>query len=111
MIASLTALAGLTPSLAAGMGLLMLVHGDAYWIQSDPRYMGTDGLHCCGVEDCRPARKGEVVAFESGYVITSTGQVVRPDRNRGIYTSIDERFWLCFWKGHVRCMFVPNLTQ
>ena len=97
-------------ALAAGSALLLLAHGDAVWIQRDPKYLAADGVHCCGVNDCRPAHPGEVIEQGDAYLIAPSGQRFE-DGAAGLHASIDQRYWVCLWQNRVRCLFVPRLTN
>lgn len=105
--------------LAAG---LALAHGDAAWIQADPRYVDQRGVHCCGVHDCERAPAGAARATDEGWLIVSTGQVIPYERfGHGLHSSIDGDIWWCRFSydaaeygnaaGEVRCLFVPEQSS
>ena len=96
--------------LAVTVALLVLLspfgarsHGDAEWIQRDAEWRW-----CCGPEDCRPARPGEVQRVENGFLVPRTNQLFH-DGMRGFYHhKQDQDFWLCIRGGAVICLFVPE---
>lgn len=101
-------------------------HGDANWIQRDPRYVtdiqiSTGGYsHCCGPADCEMAPDDAIVPTPDGWVIPSTGQTIPFEmlaKGRQAFYSIDGKPWWCrrytvgadgTFKRNVVCIFVPG---
>ncbi|MBN9525759.1 MAG: hypothetical protein J0H82_06140 [Alphaproteobacteria bacterium] len=101
---------------------LALAHGDAAWIQHDPRYVDQRNIHCCGEHDCERAPADAVRATDEGWLIVGTGQIVPYARfGHGLFWSIDADFWWCRYTydvaeygnqaGEVRCLFVPGTAS
>ncbi len=87
-------------------------HGEAHWIETNKRYVGADGTHCCGIAD---GNRRQAVYFreapEGVYVTLGAGGEVLIKRElggRGLYPSIDDTWWLCIRNGVVRCVFKPT---
>lgn len=84
---------------------LVQAHGAYAWI-ADHGYKGTDGLHCCGWNDCMqvPAESVRPTPDGSGYY-TQKGII----SNKGVYHSRDGKAWICrFQSGPPKCLFVPG---
>lgn len=79
-------------------------HGDATWIMQEPRYVDPLGIHCCGPSDCEPVPDSEI--DESQDIITHRGDPLSK-RERGVYWSIDDRYWVCR-RENVKCIFRPQ---
>ena len=86
-------------------GPLMLVHFEYAWI-NDGGYKGTDGLHCCGWQDCMEVPADSVKPNADGQSYsTPKGDI----GNKGIYYSRDGKTWICrFQGGPPKCLFVPG---
>ena len=78
-------------------------HGDAEWIERDIEWRW-----CCGPEDCRPARPGEVQRVEKGYLVPRTNQLFTEGMRGFYYHRHDQDFWICVRGGAVICLFVPE---
>lgn len=87
-------------------------HGDAAWIEANPRYVDQDGVQCCGPHDCHREQAVKFREAEDGvHVTTGAGdEVLMPRRleGHGLYPSIDEDWWMCIRAGVVRCLFKPT---
>lgn len=86
------------------LGVPILAHGDAQWIQSDPKLS-----YCCGVHDCERAPLSAVKGVNGGWYLPSTGQTFR-DGEPDLHMSKDQDFWWCrppSWNGYVKCFFAP----
>ena len=82
---------------------LLLAHGDAEWIMSDPVT-----AWCCGPHDCGQVPADFARPVPGGWYIPSTGQTFRWGE-RGLYPSHDGiALWRCEAGGSVRCLFVPG---
>jgi len=94
------------------IGASALGHDAASWIQGDPLYIGIDGAHCCGPQDCERAPPDAAVQNGAGWDVPSTGQRFA-DGQQGLYQSNDGGLWWCrrgdYRLGHPRvvCLFVP----
>lgn len=113
-------------SLMLSVPAVAFAHGDAAWIQRDPRYVTNIATsagysHCCGPADCEMAPEGAIRQSPAGWVIPSTGQVIpysRMAEGRQAFYSIDGRPWWCRrWvvdpvdgmsKHQAVCIFVPG---
>lgn len=86
-------------------------HGDAAWIM-DGHYVDKDGAHCCGPTDCKVEEARFFREAPDGiHVLTKGGEEVLMPRDlvgRGLYPSIDERWWICVRDGKVKCVFKPT---
>lgn len=86
-------------------GPLMLVHGEYAWI-NDHGYKGTDGLHCCGIQDCMEVPASSVNPTPDGYGYYTPKGIIN---NKGVYHSRDGKAWICrFQGGPPKCLFVPG---
>lgn len=100
----------MTKTVAAAIVLLSaaaLAHGDAQWIQDDPRHVDDLGIHCCGPTDCERIPPGAVKIEDKGVRIIETGQFF-PYTRQGMYHSIDGDLWWCRRAGEVKCIFIPH---
>lgn len=80
-------------------------HGDAAWIQADPRYVTAQGGHCCGPTDCERAPEGAIVETAPGqWFVPSTGQSF-VQTEKGVYPAIRPGFWWCRRGQRVVCLF------
>ena len=86
-------------------GPLIPAHGIYAWI-NDGGYKGTDGLHCCGWQDCMEVPADSVKPNADGQSYsTPKGDI----GNKGIYYSRDGKTWICrFQGGPPKCLFVPG---
>jgi hypothetical protein len=72
-------------------------------------------MECCSDHDCRPERS-EVKATPLGWLITSTGEIIRYG-DRRIHDSKDGEFHRCLMQrgvngpGMTRCLYVPPMSQ
>lgn len=90
-----------------GLGFLVALgagaraHGDAQWImeQEVTRW-------CCGPNDCKVVREGELERVEGGWLHVGS-QSVLMDEDVGHYLSKDEQTWACIFLGRMRCLFLP----
>lgn len=102
---------------AAGLAMIVAArvaqaHGEAHWIETNKRYVGADGTHCCGIADCnrrqavyfREAQEGVYVTLGAGSEVLMKRELV----GRGLYPSIDDAWWICIRGGVVRCVFKPT---
>lgn len=96
MAAAAAAFVALSPPDARG-------HGDAEWIERDHLWRW-----CCGPEDCRRALPGEVQRHGEGYLVPRTNQLFRDGMHGFYYHRHDHDVWLCFRRGAVICLFVPE---
>jgi hypothetical protein len=81
------------------------VHFEYAWI-NEHGYKGTDGLHCCGWNDCMEidARDAKPTPDGQGYS-TPKGIV----GNKGVYHSRDGKAWICrYLSGAPKCLFIPG---
>ncbi len=80
---------------------LALAHGDAAWIQHEPRYlMRGDNRHCCDVSHChRGPPPGGVAIRDEGIEVLGSGQVFAWGQ-QGLYASIDDEWWWCGMDGY-----------
>lgn len=87
---------------------LALAHGDAAWIQHDPRYtMRTSPTtHCCDSSHCRAVGNDFAQRIAGGWR-APTGEFFEDD-GPGLYLSIDGRFWACGSETYTWCLFVPG---
>lgn len=109
-IAYLVALLAIVAAIALLTGpahATLIAHGDAAWIQAEPRYRDAEGIHCCGPTDCAAMPEGAVEETERGYLIKATGELIDWTA-KGVYVSRDDHFWSCFRGGRTRCLFVPG---
>lgn len=87
-------------------------HGAAHWIQTNPLYVDINGMHCCGPADCRPDHESKFRETDEGIEIaTGAGDWTlfpKSYRARGLYASIDDRWWICVRGGVVKCVFKPT---
>jgi hypothetical protein len=73
----------------------------------------TYDLECCSDQDCRPERS-EVKATPRGWLVTSTGEIIRYDDGR-VHESKDGEFHRCLMQrgvngpGMTRCLYVPRM--
>ena len=97
---------------AMAAGAAALAHGDAAWIMAEPRYVDRDRVHCCGPADCRREHATKFRETPAGIeIVTGAGDVVLMPRSlvgQGLYTSIDDDWWVCIRGGVVRCVFKPS---
>lgn len=68
-------------------------------------------LVCCSNQDCRQISDINIKETHSGYVLTTTGEVV-PYLDRRIKHSPDDMYHVCqqhgdFDEGRILCLFVP----
>jgi hypothetical protein len=96
----LTAIAVLLPAVA-------LAHGDAAWIQHDPRYtmQHSPTTHCCDPSHCRAVGPDFAQRVAGGWR-APTGEVAEDD-GPGLYLSVDHQFWACGSDRFTWCLFVP----
>jgi hypothetical protein len=70
-------------------------------------------MACCSNHDCRPERS-QVKATQQGWLITSTGEIIRYG-DRRIHESKDGEFHRCLMQkgvigpGLTRCLYVPPM--
>lgn len=67
--------------------------------------------NCCSLRDCRPAKDSEVRETRTGYLLTSTGEMVSYGDKR-IKDAPDGLFHVCqqggnFDSGRILCLFIP----
>lgn len=100
----------ISAALLGGFSLAAWAHGGAEWIMNDPKTN-----HCCGPKDCAPLERGSVIVTQGGYMIIPRQELI-PFGHKELYTSADDRFWLCVhleedgaaWpNGPTRCFFAP----
>lgn len=102
------AVLGLLAALLLGSIGVAYAHGDAWWIQSNPKTQ-----YCCGPDDCRPLANEAVTMTGEGYLVQWEGQEYTfAYRSPDVHASIDERFWFCNYKTDLGeaitfCLFVP----
>jgi hypothetical protein len=84
-------------------------HGDASWIEMNPKTRS-----CCGPHDCRRMAPGEVIEEGAGWTVVATGEHVEGITTR-LRDSIDGDFWICRndgpdgpGTGELRCLLVPR---
>ncbi len=90
---------------------LTLTHGDAAWIQSNPRYkIRNSETHCCGPDHCKRIPRAEVAVTPDGYVVHGAlfPHAEFEDGKGALYASIDHDYWLCEWSGEPKCLFTPE---
>ncbi|WP_395022491.1 hypothetical protein [Dongia sp.] len=87
-----------------------LAHGDASWIEQNPKTRS-----CCGPHDCRMMAPGEVIEEGRGWTVVATGEHVEGITTR-LRDSIDGNFWICRNEGpggpgtgELRCLLVPRV--
>ena len=95
----------------------VLAHGEAEWIQRNPRYVDEVGHHCCSSE-CK--RWDEQAFREEGdeIIFLPTEQRFKRDR-RGAYHSENVHWWACVPGGLLggpdlppaTCIFYPFHSQ
>jgi hypothetical protein len=74
----------------------------------------TYDMECCSDHDCRPERS-EVKATPLGWLVTSTGEIIRYG-DRRIHDSKDGEFHRCLMRrgvngpGMTRCLYVPRMS-
>lgn len=103
-------LAALLFAAAAGLISPARGHGDAEWIQQEPRYVTATGVHCCSPVDCGRAPAGSVELRADGWHIAKTGQTF-DFGDKALYVSIDRDFWWCVRGERVVCLFVPGAAS
>lgn len=75
-----------------------------FWINNSGYRSPVDGSHCCGNNDCRSFKEGEVKATPSGYRLPS-GEVVPLSEAQ---VGEDGYYWRCKrYDGTRRCFFTP----
>jgi hypothetical protein len=75
-----------------------------HWINNG-NYVSTEGVHCCGDNDCFELAAGDVRETAGGYLIVKLNEVV-PFSEAQI--SEDGHFWRCRGAdGKRRCFFAP----
>ena len=75
-----------------------------FWINRG-KYVGPDGVHCCGPNDCIEIPATQVLASTQGYRRLTYGEVVP---YREALTSEDGKYWRCRKRdGSRRCFFAP----
>jgi hypothetical protein len=112
-----TAIIAILGALFSLGGAVVLAHGDAEWIQLNPRYLDEVGHHCCSGE-CK--RWGEQAFREEGDEIIFLPTEQRFKRNRrGTYRSENVHWWACVPGGLLggpdlpaaTCIFYPFHSQ
>lgn len=81
-------------------------HGDADWIRQGP-YKRTDGISCCGVQDCRKLAPDAAHQDRHGRWIVE-GRMM--PEGLASYPSEDEGYWICERGGaggEPLCFFPP----
>ncbi len=75
-----------------------------FWINHG-RYVGPDGVHCCGPNDCVEVPDTQVSISSQGYSLLGYGEVVP---YREVQVSQDGKYWRCRKRdGSRRCFFAP----
>ena len=75
----------------------------------------TYDMACCGNHECR-LEQSEVRATRLGWLVTSTGEIIRYGDSR-IHASKDGEFHRCLMRrgvngpGMMRCLYVPPMSQ
>ena len=86
-------------------------HGDAAWIQ-EGGYVDANNVHCCCPADCHREMAAKFREAPEGiYVATGAGdEVLMPRKlvHHGLYSSIDDHWWICVRGGVVKCVFKPS---
>jgi hypothetical protein len=86
-------------------GPLVLAHLEYAWI-NEHGYKGTDGLHCCGWQDCKEIDASEAKPTPDGQGYSTPNGIVG---NKGVYHSRDGKAWICrFQNGPPKCLFIPG---
>jgi hypothetical protein len=85
---------------------------DHKWIQENPWYKDTNGVHCCSVDHCRPMEHGFAREVSQGWFVPSTGQMFTHQQlGKGLFYSKDWQVHACMGttsegKPRVICLFV-----
>jgi hypothetical protein len=112
-----TAAIGVAGALYSLCAANVLAHGEAEWIQRNPRYVDEAGHHCCSSE-CK--RWDEQAFREEGDEIIFLPTEQRFKRNwRGTYRSENVHWWVCVPGGllggpdlpSASCIFYPFHSQ
>jgi hypothetical protein len=86
----------------------VLAHGEADWIQRNPRYLDEAGHHCCGSE-CK--RWDEQAFRDEGDEIVFLPTEQRFKRNsRGTYRSENIHWWACMSGNLLDGPHLPSAT-
>ena len=95
---------------AASFGTVgLLFYGAAFghdhWIDHSG-YVGPDGVHCCGPNDCFEVPAAEIGISAEGYILRGYKEVVP---YREAQASEDGKYWRCKrLDGSRRCFFAPS---
>lgn len=82
--------------------------GDASWIQANPDLKGSDGVPCCGPQDCFEADGVELTAEGATLRLNNGFTVSVPARFPATYQSNNASWWVCIYAdGTPRCAFRP----
>ncbi len=76
-----------------------------FWINHSG-YVGIDGTHCCGNNDCFEIDAKLMRSTAAGWLNAETGELVPYSETQA---SEDQKFWRCKkWDGTRRCFFAPQ---
>ena len=90
---------------AAGLFVSGAVFAHDHWINHG-RYVGVDGVHCCGPNDCFEVAGNDIKVTATGYELLSYRETV-PFREA--QASEDGKYWRCRkFDGSRRCFFAPQ---
>jgi len=97
-----------TVRLGAALALTLLsssAFAHDFWINHGNYTSPTDGVHCCGDNDCRALEPSDVKITPKGYVLTN-GELVPFTEAQ---PSEDGEYWRCKrYDGSRRCFFAPQ---
>ena len=93
-------------------------HGPEQWIADENLQDPASGLFCCGPNDCKPLKRGDVSDTMGGWLVKEQGDPVAEfiPYSRGIPKSPDGRYHRCInvasiqgygYKRVTRCFIVP----
>lgn len=93
-------------------------HGPEQWIADENLHDPASGLFCCGPNDCKPLKRGDVSETMGGWLVKEQGDPVAEfiPYSRGIPKSPDGRYHRCInvasiqgygYKRVTRCFIVP----
>ena len=93
-------------------------HGPEQWIADENLHDPASGLFCCGPDDCKSLKRGDVSETMGGWLVKEQGDAVAEfiPYSRGIPKSPDGRYHRCInvasiqgygYKRVTRCFIVP----